>query len=273
MARRRNKPTELFPLFVILGLLWLVAQMLQDIGRGSDSVTIRVIVGASVALVVFLTFRMVRRFMTRWAILRQTKALVGQKLSALITQRAQLVQKDPYGEVRLDKWRKAIEYFVSTQLMPSLTRGQRKAFARNYSAVEAAIDKRVEAATRLQPAFQTFSADMTPSQFEFFCAEKLRQAGWDTRVTPLSRDQGADVVAEKNNLRVVLQCKLYSRPVGNKSVQEVVAARAHERAHYGVVVSNKNYTLAAQQLANTNMVFLLHYLDLEYLDDKLNGKR
>src|ERR1700730_11505635 len=66
------------------------------------------------------------------------------------------------------------------------------------------------------------------------------------------RDQGVDVVAEKNGIRLVLQCKLYSRPVGNKAVQEAAAARAHEAADYGVVVSNNRYTQDAQQLASTN---------------------
>src|ERR1700730_4076277 len=36
-----------------------------------------------------------------------------------------------------------------------------------------------------------------------FCAEELRRAGRDARVTMQSRDQGVDVVAEKNRVRVV----------------------------------------------------------------------
>ncbi len=75
-----------------------------------------------------------------------------------------------------------------------------------------------------------------------------------------------DVVAEKNHVRVVLQCKLYKRPVGNKAVQEAAAARAHERANFGFVVSNSKYTQDAEQLASTNSILLLHYSDLRNLD-------
>jgi restriction system protein len=78
-----------------------------------------------------------------------------------------------------------------------------------------------------------------------------------------SRDQGVDVVAQKNGRRAVLQCKLYARPVGNKSVQEVAAARAHEQANLGIVVSNNRYTKAAEQLADTNDIPLLHYRDFK----------
>jgi hypothetical protein len=86
-------------------------------------------------------------------------------------------------------------------------------------------------------------------------------------VTMQSRDQGVDVVAEKSGVRVVLQCKLYARPVGNKSVQEASAARAHEQADYGIVVSNNRYTQDAEQLASANKIILLHYTDLANLDD------
>ena len=99
------------------------------------------------------------------------------------------------------------------------------------------------------------------------------RAGWEASVTMQSRDQGVDVIAEKNGLRVVLQCKLYARPVGNKSVQEAAAGRAHERAHRGAVVTNNSYTPSAEQLAATNGILLLHYRDLENLEALLEGNR
>ena len=233
-----------------------------------DSVT-SVLIAASIAVGIYIVIRARTRFVAR-QILHKTKIAVDKSLEPLIRRRAQLVQKDAYGQPRIDKWQKEVKYFVNSQIIPSLTARQREALLWNYSAVEAAIERRVEAAGRNQPAFQIFSDDMTPSEFEAFCAEELRRAGWDARVTLQSRDQGVDVIAEKNNVRAVVQCKLYSRPVGNKAVQEVVAAKVHEQAHYGVVVSNSSYTLAAQQLATTNGVRLLHYRDLPKLDDMLS---
>ena len=75
------------------------------------------------------------------------------------------------------------------------------------------------------------------------------------------------MVAEKGPVRiVVLQCKLYSNPVGNKAVQEVVAGRAHEQANYGAVVTNSTGTTPAQELASINGILLLHHSDLPQLD-------
>ena len=48
---------------------------------------------------------------------------------------------------------------------------------------------------------------------------------WETFVTPQSGDQGADLIIEKYGLKFVVQCKFYSNPVGNKAVQEVIAAK------------------------------------------------
>ena len=77
------------------------------------------------------------------------------------------------------------------------------------------------------------------------------------------------MIAERAGKRVVLQCKLYSGPVGNGAVQEIAAGRAHERADFGAVVTNSRYTAPAEQLAATNSILLLHYRDLLRLEEML----
>nr|WP_272931012.1 restriction endonuclease [Acetobacter indonesiensis] len=103
---------------------------------------------------------------------------------------------------------------------------------------------------------------MDPFDYERYCAKLLRKEGWEALVTSECGDQGADVIASKNGLRVVLQCKLYSKAVGNDAVQQVAAARHHYSARLAAVVSNAPYTIPAQQLARTNKVFLLHHDEL-----------
>ena len=67
-------------------------------------------------------------------------------------------------------------------------------------------------------------------------------------------------------MRIVIQCKKYSKPVGNRAVQEIVAAIAHEGARRGVVVATADYTPAAVRLAASNQVLLLHHADLRRID-------
>lgn len=102
-----------------------------------------------------------------------------------------------------------------------------------------------------------------PYEYERYIARKLCELGWDAYPTSGSGDQGADVVAEKLGLRFVIQCKLYSQPVGNKAVQEVSSARDFYDAAGAVVVTNNDYTKSARQLAESQTVWLLHDSQLE----------
>jgi restriction system protein len=60
--------------------------------------------------------------------------------------------------------------------------------------------------------------------------------------------------------------------VGNQAVQEIAAGKAHEQAYWAAVVTNNRYTSAAEQLAATNGILLLHYSDLPNLDAILQAK-
>jgi len=111
-----------------------------------------------------------------------------------------------------------------------------------------------------------FHADMSPEDFERYCAAVLRERKWDARVTPPSGDQGVDIVADKRGLRIVVQCKKYSKPVGNRAVQEIVAGIAHQDAQRGVVVATSGYTSSAKRLAASNAVLLLHHSELCRID-------
>jgi restriction system protein len=111
-----------------------------------------------------------------------------------------------------------------------------------------------------------FDEAMTPEEFEHYCAAVLREMKWEARVTRASGDQGVDIVADKRRMRIVIQCKKYSKPVGNRAVQEIVAAIAHEGAERGVVVTTSDYTRAAKKLAASNDVLLLHHSELRHID-------
>lgn len=277
MARRMQKhlipPQTAFGLLVVGGVLWLLGKAAQSAPSGSGNAIGPIILIVVVIVIALPIVRLKRRANARNSLLEKIRAATDQQLEPLLRKRAQLVRLDPYGKPQFDKWTKEIDYFISQHLKPSLTTGEQQSLVLNHTDVFLIISNRVEAAHHANPAFQIFSDDMTPVEFETFCAEELRRAGWNARVTMQSRDQGVDVIAEKGDRRVVLQCKLYARPVGNKSVQEVTAARAHEQADNGVVVSNNRYTDAAEQLAATNRVLLLHYRDLQNLEDILIRQR
>ena len=105
-----------------------------------------------------------------------------------------------------------------------------------------------------------------PIAYENMCADLLRQQGWRAETTSGSGDQGVDVWACKQGVSIVIQCKLYSKPVGNKAVQEALSGMAFEQANLAVVVAPNGFTRSAKQLAERTGAILLSEQELHFLE-------
>ncbi len=114
------------------------------------------------------------------------------------------------------------------------------------------------------------TSHMSPYDFEKECARILNLKGFSARATKGSGDQGVDVLAEKNNIKIAIQCKQYSKPVGNKAVQEVIAGKNFYNTEYAAVVSNASFTPSARKLAAKCGVILLDIRTLNNLEEYLN---
>lgn len=110
---------------------------------------------------------------------------------------------------------------------------------------------------------EKFMNNMEGHDFEFFCAGVLRKQGYENvEVTRGSGDQGVDVLAERDGIKYAVQCKRYSKPVGNKAVQEIYAGKKFYHCHVGIVMSNNSFTQSAKDLARENGIILW---DKDYL--------
>ena len=183
--------------------------------------------------------------------------------------RLQLVIPDAYGSWNDASWKREKAHFCKTRILPLLAA---RRLRDQWPLVARDLDRRLErAATRGRIA--AFDPGMDPGDYEKHCALLLRKAGWAAQVTEPGADQGTDVIARRGKRSMVLQCKLYGRPVGNSAVQQIAAARAHHRADLAAVVSNADFTLRARQLAATNGVYLLHHEQLGAFRSGRPGRR
>lgn len=98
---------------------------------------------------------------------------------------------------------------------------------------------------------------LTGIEFEHFVGGLLEKMGYSAKVTKSSGDQGADLIAKKNNLVTVVQAKCYSGSVSNKAIQEVVASIKHYNADGGMVITNSTFTKSAMVLADSNDIKLI----------------
>ena len=104
-----------------------------------------------------------------------------------------------------------------------------------------------------RPAASLIAIDaMTGTEFEDYVAARLRRAGWRVTFTPMVGDYGVDLIAEKDRRSVAIQCKRHGNSVGVAAVQQVVSGALHHGCTKSIVISNQEFTQAAQQLAFTH---------------------
>jgi len=198
-------------------------------------------------------------------------------LDTLIRKRSQLVVTDDYGMEDKSRWCKELRHFVERVIMPDVEDYIVRTSYDNHPTFEEISDLLVETTDKAIDNFMEaekesdsyehddYDESMTPYEYEHYCARLLRNAGWDAKVTQSSGDQGVDIVAEKEGARIAIQCKQFSKPAGNKAVQEIRAGVEFIDADCGAVVATSGYTRSARELANKTGIRLLHHTDLKYM--------
>lgn len=87
-------------------------------------------------------------------------------------------------------------------------------------------------------------------EFEDLLAIYFESLGLKVTKTKRSHDYGADLIVERGDEKVAIQCKLYfNRTVSNSAVQEIASAKDFYGAEKAVVITNSRFTKPAQILA------------------------
>lgn len=99
---------------------------------------------------------------------------------------------------------------------------------------------------------------MDGRQFEKYLEVLFKSLGYKTKLTRYVGDYGADLILEKDGKKIVVQAKRYSKDVGINAVQEIAAAMPHYKADEAWIVTNRDFTEAARNLAKSNGVKLIN---------------
>lgn len=93
-------------------------------------------------------------------------------------------------------------------------------------------------------------------EFEQLISLLFTEMGYVADITKGSGDQGADIIAEKDNNRIGIQAKCHSNPVTNTAVQEITASLNYYNCNKGMVITNNYFTKSAIELAQSNNIIL-----------------
>ena len=108
----------------------------------------------------------------------------------------------------------------------------------------------------------------TGREYEEAIFRHLSNSGYTCVLTAQSGDQGVDIIVTIGDVKIAIQCKLYTKPVGNDAVQEVLAGAKYYGCTNACVVTNTSFTKSATELAASSNVRLLNHRKLfDYLEE------
>ena len=207
-----------------------------------------------------------------WMRVRRRSRLVGiardvtsRYARLLSVKQKQLVIHDGYGNYQLQPWIDHVDYFIANVI---LREARQRGFDTRtvergtplWSSMIRTVLATLQAQEQATEGAPIRDTDIISGEhYEILCRNLLQAQGWRVDTTPVTGDQGADLIAEADGCRVIIQCKFYSKPVGNKAVQEAHSALGFHAGDRAVVVSNATFTRSAKQLADSTGVLLLHH--------------
>jgi restriction system protein len=119
-------------------------------------------------------------------------------------------------------------------------------------------------------------SNISPFDFELFIARLLQELGYKTEVTRKTSDFGIDIIAQKQNKKVAVQCKRHDENnlIGNKYIQQLLGSMNYVDANHSIFITTSYFTKNAIQQAKNSPIELwdkdtLHNLvkkHLLYLD-------
>lgn len=115
-----------------------------------------------------------------------------------------------------------------------------------------------------------------PANFENYCADLFRLAGWEVEVTPPTRDGGFDLrLIDKEGVVFLAECKCYapSNRIGRPVIQKLQGANVLENADGLLVITTSNFTKEARDYAGKTGVILLDGEDLLDLQKEAFSQR
>jgi restriction endonuclease Mrr len=109
---------------------------------------------------------------------------------------------------------------------------------------------------------------MSGEAFELCLSDLYEKMGYVVESTPVTGDQGADLIITKHGIRSIIQAKRYSGTVGNSAVQQAIAALSYYQGNKAVVITNNYFTKSAVKLAKSANVELIDRDKLHSLIEK-----
>lgn len=109
--------------------------------------------------------------------------------------------------------------------------------------------------------------NMSPREFEIFCGNIFKQAGYKVTVTEATCDGGKDIIAVNDEDIIYIECKHYApnNLVGREILQKLIGSSIGGGATRAILITTSDYNSNAYTYAKT-----VEWLDLWTMEDILD---
>lgn len=101
-----------------------------------------------------------------------------------------------------------------------------------------------------------FLVEVMPREFECLVERLYHYMGYQTQLTPRTRDGGRDIVATRTTEgmqeHLLIECKRYSSAIDVKTVRALLGVISDEKVNKGVVATSSRFTRGAEKFAKRN---------------------
>lgn len=114
--------------------------------------------------------------------------------------------------------------------------------------------------------------ELTPREFEEWTVSLFEALNYQNIVlTPQSNDKGIDLFAEKNGIKIAIQCKRFKGVVGSPTFQSFLGAMQTANVEKGIFITTGTFSISTEKMAENMPVELYDKFSLTGLiEDVLN---
>ncbi len=128
-----------------------------------------------------------------------------------------------------------------------------------------------EAESARRRKFQEHWLSLRGAEFERELATLYRRLGYRVESTPISGDQGVDLVLRKDGKTTVVQCKGHQDPVGPSIARELLGSMMHFGADSGILACTGGFTRGVEEFVRGKPIELISAQDLATLGGRVEG--
>ena len=99
--------------------------------------------------------------------------------------------------------------------------------------------------------------NISPVQFEKLIGMLFQKMGFSVLTTSITRDEGIDLVLDKNGKTSIVQCKRFNGSVGQPIIRDLYGTMIHNRAYDAYLITTGTFSLPAKSWASGKPIHLV----------------